>query len=571
MTDTSATPDTSTGGPARPLDPSRVLDALESLEPAWNLIIRERDDRARTVRVELGRDGVYVGVESTGDELSLYTEWSEKLVDEQSLPGVRRFCDEHNATTAVHPLVIGELVEVQLASSPTPIEGYPVYAMWSTELPDGVTTAQLRELLDTALREILGALRALDSAFPRAPHAAFRTALRKHEKWVYGGAPPWSLGEAISPYRRVTELGSRDSPGMYWRAMLLGLLPGALVIAGLAWAASAAPGSFAWVPALVGGLLGLWWLAAVVAATRRRLLDAGADPHLALAWPALPFASASGLLALAIVGSIVPIPPAAHSPLILGVGIGVPAVLLALALVAAATPTRRWPLGERPVMLIASIVLMPIVAGLAVLVWKIIRGVVRPNLGTRLLLLACAIGLLVVSSQYALDPVLRVALAVLIGLVYAGVHVLRWRMQVRHFRSAVIEVHYLSRDNRETRDPRYRPVLFGVFKAFGLGAIILSTVAATHPPTPPTVAIIVAAFLASTGYLAIFGFVGVIVAMLPWTPPVEGPLTSIAVPYLIAYILVACLFGLRWLLATPTDNRFNFTSAFRQYARASEW
>lgn len=384
-------------------------------------------------------------------------------------------------------------------------------------------------------------------------------------------ARPWSALEAVSPYLRITDVRRSEGLGRYWRSMLLGLLPGALVIAGLTWGAIAGPASLSVLFALPACLLGLWWLAAVTTATRRRLLDADADPHLALAWPALPFVAASGFMGTGLVVSLARVPLADQGAIALVAAIVFAAVLLVLVLAVAAVPSHRWPWPERPVMLIASIVLMPIVAGLVVLVWKIVRGVVRPNLGTRLLLLACAIGLLVVAGQHTLDPVTRTVLAVLIGLVYAGVHVLRWMLQVRHFRSAVIHVNYASRDNAAVRDPRYRPLLFRVFKVLGLGAVILSTLAAMQPATPPTVAIIVAAFLASTGYLAIFGFIGVIVAMLPWTPPADGPLTSIAVPYLIVYILVASYFGLRLLLARPTDNRFNFTSAFRQYERESEW
>lgn len=384
-------------------------------------------------------------------------------------------------------------------------------------------------------------------------------------------ARPWSALEAVSPYLRITDLRRPEDLGRYWRTMLLGLLPGALAVAGLTWGAISGPASVSALFALAAGLLGLWWLAAATSATRRRLLDADADPHLALAWPSLPFAAASGFLGAGLVVSLARVPFPDQTPIALVAAIVAAAVLLVLVLAAAAVPSQRWPWRGRPVMLIAGIVLMPVVTGLVVLVWKIIRGVVRPNLGTRLLLLACAIGLLAVAGQNALDPVTRTVLAVLIGLVYAGVHVLRWRLQVRHFRSATIDVHYASRENLAVRDPRYRPLVFRVFKVLALGGIVISTLAAMHPATPPTVAIIVAAFLASTGFLAIFGVIGVIVAMLPWIPALDGSLASIAIPYLIVYIVVACYFGFRLLMSRPTDNRYNFTSAFRQYERASEW
>lgn len=96
---------------------------------------------------------------------------------------------------------------------------------------------------------------------------------------------------AFIGFIRCFDFETRDSRFVFWTFALIGLLPSALLLAIGTFSGFLGPNSnpAMWLATLIpAALLALWWLLSMIAATARRLSDAGAEPSLALVWLLVP-------------------------------------------------------------------------------------------------------------------------------------------------------------------------------------------------------------------------------------------------------------------------------------------
>ena len=378
----------------------------------------------------------------------------------------------------------------------------------------------------------------------------------------------------LGDYLRPFSYSPKQDRGSFFRFLLTGGLAGAGVLTVMGFGAASIQNPVIWALFV---LLALWWLLSIVAATWRRLGDAGADPWLALVWPFLPLAAAVGfgwpILLSSLQILLIPIPDQLRLATVLAVVFA--AVPLALMIVACATPTGDWRWPDARLMFWIAVVYSPL---LALLCWagaKLIRRISRPNLGTRLGLLASFIGLsFMVGAEY-LDLGTRAVALVLVGLVFTAFHLLRWVLQERHFSHKRVAVDYANGDHFAVADPRWRrPWAARVFKA--LGIVWIWTVVLAAIPRDPAGSITIVWTVLITGYLiylvwpALPAGLGTIYLLLANWSGDDLILRGFAAPMLVIFGLSAVWFGMIWFFV-PTDNRYKFTGAFRRYLSGSEW
>lgn len=377
----------------------------------------------------------------------------------------------------------------------------------------------------------------------------------------------------VGDYRRPHVYSIPQSRGSYFTFLLTGGLLGSVLLVGLGLGAALLPSPPLW---FGFGLLTAWWLLSIVAATWRRLMDAGADPWLALAWPFLPVAAAVGagwplllnglqILRVNLEGMI---------PIIIGSAAVFSGVLLVIVLGVCATPTGQWRWPGARLMFWIAVVYSPFLALVVWLLVRVIRRIGRPNLGTRLGLLASFVGLCFAVGAEYLDPVTRAVVLVIVGIVFTGFHLLRWILQERHFDVSRVTVDFAGREGYETADPRWRPWSARVFKS--LSIVWIWTVVVSAITRDPAEGMQIVWVVLLTGYLIYLvapaipaGFGTVFLIMANWSDA-DHVLRGFVVPLLIVWGLSAVWFGLIWFFV-PTDRRFNFTRDYWRHLSKSEW
>lgn len=393
---------------------------------------------------------------------------------------------------------------------------------------------------------------------PAGPRPACRTA---------GTGPLWA-------YLKLGPEPEEDR-GTFGTTMLLGILPGALVLAVLVVAALATNGLdapvriAAWA---IVGLLGVWWLLALVMATARRLRDADADPWLALAWPMLPVAAAAGgswAFLLNALG-LVRLPDTGTIAFAIAGAAVAAGALLVVAVAACLTPTNAWRWRHARIMLWFTVVLLPLPALLGWLAWKLLHRILRPNLGTRLGLLAAFIALCIVTAS-GLEGAPRIAALTGVGVVFTVLHLLRWMLQEQHFGTMPVTIRY-SDVSYDVGDPRWRPWAARPFKLLGVVWIWTAVVAAAGEANALVWVIVWAGFLVYVLYPALpAAAIGVLILGSLGTRPEDVALLGFAMTLLAAWGLTAGAFGLTWIFSAPTDRRYAFTRSYWAHRMDAEW
>lgn len=386
-------------------------------------------------------------------------------------------------------------------------------------------------------------------------------------------------GRAVfGDYLRPHVFSSEQERSSFFIFLATGATLGAALLVALAFAAAqrGLPAGTAIAVWVVFGLLTMWWILTVVAASWRRLRNADADPWLALVWPFLPVAAAVGASwPMALNGlQILKLPfDAMLVTITLCAGVFSGGLLVFL-LVVCASPAGAWRWPEARLMFWVTVAYVPLVALAGWLAGKVLRRIIRPNLGTRLGLLASFIALCALVAAENLESATRSSALIAVGLIFTAFHLLRWILQERHFSVRRVKVDFAGDQSFQRADPRWRRWPATVFKVLGV-VWIWTVIVGAIPRTSDTMTIVWVVLW--TGFLIYLvapaipaGFGTIFLVAATWSFDADQAFRGFAAPLLVLWGISAVYFGLIWFFV-PADGRYNFTRDFHRHLSASEW